>query len=187
MRNVPLVITIAMTALFAGCTVRSLFPLYTENDHVFEPALLGTWAEKPDDKETWTLKGAQGDAYELVWSDGDKSTVLEARLVRLGGFRFLDLYPKDADTAFAVPAHVFIRVRVDGDTLHLGLMSPDWLTGMLDREPSRLACVRIREPGFLRSQEQIVLTAPTGKLRDFVLQHAEDKEAFPPTSLVRRP
>jgi hypothetical protein len=187
MQKLTLTITIAMAALLAGCTVRSLFPLYTENDHDFDPALLGAWAEKPDDKETWTLKRAEGNAYELVWSDGDKSTVLEARLVRLGAFRFFDLYPKDHDTAFAVPAHVFVRVRLDGDTLNFGLMSPDWLAGMLDREPSRLASVRIREPGFLRSQEQIVLTAATDKLRDFVLQHANDEETFPLTSLVRRP
>jgi len=45
MRCMRVLATLAMVFLMTGCDVRSLYPLYTEKDVIFEPLLLGAWKE----------------------------------------------------------------------------------------------------------------------------------------------
>ena len=55
----------------AGC-VFSLHPLYTDEDLVFDPALVGTWAQD-NSGNTWEFGKGNRNNYELVIreSDGD--------------------------------------------------------------------------------------------------------------------
>lgn len=165
-----------LAILAAGCTVRSLQPLYTEGELMFEPALLGTWKDK-DPKDYWTIRRSGERAYEIAASDTPDQK-LEGRLVRVGGRQFLDLVSKDADEAFAVPAHVFVQVRLEGDMLHVALMEPDWLRDTLAKTPAAVAHVRLPDG-------DVVLSASPKQLQQFVLRHAADPKAFSWSELRR--
>jgi hypothetical protein len=86
----------------AGCApVDSLNPLYTENDVVFEPTLLGQWGTEKDGLNVAKL-GENG--YRLVLSGRDDESgqivtvVLDAHLVNLQGNRFLDVVCRQAES-----------------------------------------------------------------------------------------
>ncbi|MEK7404375.1 MAG: hypothetical protein AAB225_04645 [Acidobacteriota bacterium] len=178
MRTNKMLVVAGIMMLLAACSVRSLHPLYEDKDLVFEPGLLGTWAEK--DSETWTFGRSGVNAYELVCTEEGKVTGrLDARLVRLGKHLFLDLYPKDVDESFTVPAHVFVKVRIEGDVLHVAILDPGWLRDALAQGKVRIPHVRLKP-------DDVLLTASTAELQGFVREHAEDEKAFPPAKLRRK-
>ena len=60
LRSLPI---FAVVLLMTAC-VPSLYPLYTERDQVFDPALVGVWVAVDDGHETiWTVTKS-GDGYE---------------------------------------------------------------------------------------------------------------------------
>ena len=58
-----ILLTLVLIALcsITGCIPTSINPLYTGQDLVFDPALIGVWSETGDSKETWAFEKA-GDA-----------------------------------------------------------------------------------------------------------------------------
>jgi hypothetical protein len=98
--------------------------------------------------------------------------------VRLETFLFLDLYPKGTDDSFSIPAHVFLRVSIEGDTLRAGLLDPEWLGKAVEQK-------KVAIPNVLAG-DRIILTASTKELQEFVIWHALDEEAFPPAEFRRR-
>src|SRR5688500_7739968 len=85
---------LGLVLIAAGC-VPSLNPLYTEADVIFEPWLIGTWAE-PDSTSTWEFSKAGAKKYKLVQTDSDgQKAAFEARLVKLKDQRFLDIVLTD--------------------------------------------------------------------------------------------
>jgi hypothetical protein len=166
-------LTLALTALtlavlMTGCTVRSLNPLYTEKDVVFEPGLLGTWAEDDNADNNWTIQKSGQDGYRLVSSEGIKT--LEGRMVKLGGHLFLDVTPKDGDNDFAIPAHVFVKIELSGDTMRTAILNPD----LAEKQPGLAAL----EVTHIRINDKAVLTAPTKELQSFVIRYAGDGKVF---------
>jgi hypothetical protein len=168
---------LGLAILMTGCTVRSLYPLFEEKDVYFDPSLLGTWGEEGS-SESWTFVKSGDNAYVLTDKEGDKLTNFDAHLVRLGNLRFLDLYPQGIDDSFAIPAHLFLRVCVDGDTLRAALFNPDWLKDAVTRGVTDIAHLRLRD--------SIVLTASPKELQRLVVQCAFDEEAFPVAEFYRQ-
>lgn len=86
---------LACLAFLAGCQpVDSFNPLYQDKDIVFDPTLLGKWTA-----QDLTLEVIQSDknVYTFVFTDTStppEHMIMEARLISLGGHRFLDLVPK---------------------------------------------------------------------------------------------
>jgi hypothetical protein len=157
-----------MAVLMTGCTVRSLNPLYSEKDVVFEPALLGTWAEHDDADKNWTIQKSGENGYRLVSSEGMKT--LEGRLVKLGGQLFLDVAPKDEDDTFTIPAHLFIKIELSGDTMRTAMLNEDWVAKAAELKTLGLSYIRIGD--------KVVLTGPTKELQDFVVRNAGNGNIF---------
>lgn len=172
--------------VLTGC-VPSLHPLFTESDVVFDRELLGAWSQG-DSKDSWTFEKSGAKGYRLTTTDrpfatsdkrgGKRSGKFEAHLCQLGKFLFLDLYPQDsqaAETDFykahLIAAHSFLKVSLDGDDLHLAPLSHDWAE-------NRVARKQFEIPHEVLDGGAIVLTASTSELQAFILQHAEDPEAF---------
>src|SRR5260221_8456130 len=108
-----LLAVLAVVAFFIGCVpVDSLNPLYTDDkDVVSDESLLGVWVGSDNGKEgeleisamsTLSAPGGKAkDSYVLTMRDQNKDdgrsksvTVYSARLVDLGGRRFLDVMPE---------------------------------------------------------------------------------------------
>ena len=168
--------------MLAGC-VPSLNPLYTAEDLVFEPKLVGVWAEKEDSEERWTFEKAGETAYRVVYEDEDeKRGVFEVHLLRLGENLYLDFFPDDEAMKNLdgndlykfhwLPAHTFARVfRVEPE-LEMAFMNPDWLDKELEADAKLI--------DHVRRGDNLVLTASTKALQEFVREHADvafgDKE-----------
>ena len=168
MRFKYLLTALTLAVLLNGCTVRSLNPLYTGKDVVFEPGLLGTWAEHDDADKNWTFQRYGENGYRIISSEGMKP--LEGRLVKLSGHLFLDVTPKDGDDAFAIPGHVFVKIQLSGNTMLTALLNPDWVEKAADLKTLGLSHIRIGS--------KVVLTAPTIELQDFAVRYAGDESVF---------
>jgi hypothetical protein len=172
-----LVLTVmALAVLMTGCTVRSLYPLYTEKDVVFDPGLLGTWAEHDNTKDNWIFQKSDENTYRMIPSDG--KTILEGRLVKLGGSSFLDVTPKDVDDGFTIPAHVFVKIQVSGDSMWTALLDPDGVAKAANSKTLGLSHTLIGD--------KVVLTAPAKELQEFLVKHAGDEGVFGKLEEYRR-
>jgi hypothetical protein len=174
----------AIALLLAGCVVPSLHALFTDEDLVFDPNLIGTWA-KEGEEDTWTFQEGAGKAYKFIYTEKETPAEFEAHLGRLDKFLFLDTYPEEPEIEndlyklHLIPAHIFFKIWVKDDTLRLAALDPDWLKNMIDQKKVNIAHERV--------EDSIVLTASTKALQEFVLKYAEDAEAFSdPEEMYRR-
>src|SRR2546426_5625817 len=158
MKRNLLIMSVLTTLALSGC-VPSLNPLYTEKDLVFDPALIGTWAEE-NNSDTWAFEKDTDKSYKLVVTEKGDAREYKIHLVKLGPALFLDFYPEDSlcevkqdfYKAHLVPAHLFAKVSEIGDTLRFALMNPDWLDKLLKQHPDAISHETIEN-------DRVVLTA----------------------------
>ncbi len=170
MRSLKISFALGFTLLIAGCVVSSMYPLFTEKDLAFDPALVGTWAGQDED-DTLLFQDAGAKAYNLIYIVEGQKLKFVAHLVQLGEFKFLDVYPKmskDHDGYHLIPAHTFWRVQSDGNILLAAWLDQDWIK-------ERIAKKEVRIPHLL-IEDRVILTASTEELQKFVLKYGD--EAF---------
>jgi len=187
MQRLSLPVLLGIVLEMAGC-VSSLNPLYTERDLLYDPSLVGVWAESDDAKETWAFEKAGEKGYKLVVTEQDgKTGEFKAHLLKLGNTLFLDLFP-EADALSGtnrnffyqdhwLPTHTFAKVFQVEPELKMAILDPTWLKEHLEKDPKAIAHTKVHE-------HKIVLTASTPELQKFVLKHAND--AFNDPGTMRR-
>ncbi len=170
-----------LSLLLSGC-MTSLYPLFTDADKIFDPALAGVWQ---DDKHenTFTIQWfPDGKLYFLHTEMKEQLVVpgeFNAGLGTIGKHRFLNIVPRRPKN---IPANSFYgghflqtfsfwKVELDGDKLTLTPLSHEWLKAMLKEKKLDIKTYQ-PEGGF------ITLTASTEELKAFVLKYADDKSAF---------
>ena len=174
MQNILKIFVVFWAALSLTACAPSLHPFFTDEDVVFNEALLGVWIGDSGKKCLFTRSG--DNHYELLYVE-DESARFEAQLIELGGATFLDLYPNPPGKGNGlysvnfVPAHTLARVTIGEDSISIAMMNGDWLKQLSDRNQLDLAHERLDD-------EIVALTAPTRELRAFALKHADSKEAF---------
>ena len=193
MRAVLAVVCLALVALLPGCIVQSLHPLYTQKELVFEPALIGVW-ERVVEEDEWewretlplTFEQGEGKTYRMSVGEGEEPATFEVHLVKLGDNMFLDFFPDPPEEwvgAYAghvVPVHSFWRMWLEGDELRIAWLNIEWLDEQI--EQGKVAVKHERE----EEATALLLTADTKDLQQFLLEHADDPEAFPvPTPYER--
>jgi hypothetical protein len=175
-------ILLLFVVMLVGC-VPSWNPFYTEKDLVFDPALAGTWRPveaKESSKAAWEFTRAGNKLYQLAQTDEEgRKAAFEARLFKLNGHLFLDLYLTKVEgdelkvNAWAsislVPAHLLLKVDLTEPALKLAAMNPDWIKTFLKQHPDAITH-RVVSDG------SIVLAASTDELQKFVLAHLGDKD-----------
>lgn len=203
------VVIATILVLCTGCLpVQSLHPLYSPDmeEVVFEPALLGTWGDK-NEEDFLVFKQSGEMAYHVEFiSPKDEleeefgqitneklrkallhSVELEAHLVKLQGYLFLDLYMNKlyepaspillANPFFAlhtVPTHTFYRVWLEDDNLSLALLYDEFFP-LSQNEKDGIRYDTIKNDDL----EMVLLTSDTSDLQKFVIRHAEDDSVFP--------
>ena len=182
MSAVKLMAALGVVVLVAGC-VPSLHPLYTEEDLVYDPALVGTWTEE-ESEDTWTFRKLGDKGYDLIYTEGGVPARFEAHLVTVGEFLFLDTYPGEPDIKngfyliHLVPAHTFLRIGIEGDVLRYAMLDLDWLKKMIAEEKVDI--------GHEEMEGGILLTAPPKELQEFLMKYAEDDKGFPDPKELHR-
>lgn len=183
-KRTPIFIILLLSFIFiSGCIVRSLNPLYTEKDIIFDPELLGIWGDPNDEKIKWEFTRSNKNAYKLVHTDeqGDKAE-FEVHLVKLGSHKFLDIYLTSLGgdelagklNNFGLlhlwPMHSFMLVESIGDELVLKYFSVNWLKDKLEDDPKAVQHVRVGK----KPDESYLLTAPPEELQSFILENVDD-------------
>ena len=191
MRTLVWSLTLASAAVFCSCGTPSIHPLASDDTKATDPALVGTWA-KPDadrDEAVYTIARA-GENYALSVEDRDPKKPekwdFEVRLVQLGKDRFVDVQPPEADrdkidekwSSLFIPAHLFARYEIEGDTLKVWILDKEWLR-------KSLASGAIKLPHTGIDHDWVLITASTPELQAFFREHARDADAFDLTELKR--
>ena len=167
--------------LLTGCVALSVYPYYTTRDLIFDPALVGVWAEPADtdaNSETWTFEKINAQAYQLTIGDKDKETKFEARLFKLKSYTFLDCLPTDG-CDYSSPCHVLLRVDSIQPTLGMRPIDAEWLTDLIGKNPKAIRHsinTRANEKG--NDSKDFVLTADTAELQKFILKHIKNEDAW---------
>ena len=179
-------LAVGVSLVLPGC-VPSLNPLYTEKDLVFDAALVGTWAEQDDSRETWSFNKSGEKEYKLIYTEDDKTGEFKAHLLKLGNTLYLDFFPEsdglkdskrnDFYLSHFVPGHMFAKVTQVEPTLRMAMLNPDWLKKLLEKNPKAIAYHAVGE-------DRIVLTASTAELQKFIV--ANTGEAFGDPATLKR-
>ena len=172
MTSAKYIIVAAVALLFIGCPARSIFPLLAAKDVVFNPSLVGTWVGE-NEKETYTFQASKDKGYIVTVRDekGDTS-IYNVQAGQLGKFWFLNSLPAGGTSEYhMVPTNLVWQMWLAGDTLRLTSLEGDWLRKMIDS--AKLAIPHVVMNG------DVILTASTEELQQFVLHYANDTEAFP--------
>jgi hypothetical protein len=186
MRCTGRITAICLLLLLAGC-VRSLQPLYTEQDLIFDENLIGCWSGEDSD-ESWCFSKRGVKAYQLVYTDGPgTSGTFIVHLFRINEQVFMDLVPSTGPEGFSqndffkfqlVPAHSFAHVKQIEPTLRMRLPEPDWFRKLVEKSPDALRHEKV--------EREIIVTATTKEMQAFWLKHLDTKGAFGDFSDMKR-
>jgi hypothetical protein len=157
--------------------------LYEKTQVVFDPALLGSWADDKGERRL-ILTSGDGQKYDLVFLDTNSGGHrFQAHLVQLEGVSFLDVSsqdPKKADPYIAdlyIPVHTFYRVVHIEPRLQLLRLDGNWLNTYLDANPDAIR--------HERTDHGILLMAPTRELQAFIIERSFTEGAWDSLIMTR--
>lgn len=184
MKNTLKLLTFSFILMFASC-VPSLNPFYTEQDLIFDAALLGVWTDK-DSKETWELTKAGEKEYKLVYTDeDDKTGEFTAHLLKIDGKTFLDLTPikpvlsqNDFYKDHFLSVHSFAQISHTAPTVQISFLEPEWVKKFLAKNPTAVS--------HHKMGNEILLIAAPKQLQKFLLAHLNTEGAFAKPISVKR-
>lgn len=184
MRKIISMTFLSFLILCSGC-IRSLHPIYTEQDIAFEPGLIGQWSED-NSKEIWTFSKKETNSYTLVYTDDKgRKGKFSAHLAKLNEKLFLDLFPEERELKendfykfHFMPVHTFLYVKQIEPTLQMSFPDPDWLEKFIADNPKAIQ--------HEETNDEIILTASTKELQAFWLKHLNTKVVFKDTSNMKR-
>jgi hypothetical protein len=194
MKKKLLALVLAALCGVIGCIPTSINPLYTGQDLVFDPALIGVWRGEGDAKETWAFEQAGDTEYKFVYTEDDgKTGQFEAHLLKLGNTKFLDFFPDESGLedmnrsgfykVHLLRTHSFLKVMQIEPALQMAPLDLKWLREFLGKNPKAIRHHKIGEG----DEAQIVLIASTPELRKFVEKHLRTEGAFgAPINLKRK-
>jgi hypothetical protein len=172
-----------------GLFVVSLQPFYTKLDLEADPGLAGTWKDQEGDV-SFTFEEGEKKEYTMVIKEREggqeTSGEFEARLMRLGGTWFIDLFPKNSSggnefyRSFFFRGHSIARVELGQDSMKMAFMNGNWLS-------ARIAEKSVDTPNE-KVDGSLLLTGTTEEVQELVYLHANDEGAFAEAlSLERMP
>jgi len=175
-------------AIAVSC-IPSLHPIYTDDDVIFEPGLLGTWYDINDVDHIWNFtQSGDGNAYIVSAENSEDGGTLAGdflgHLVEIDDYIFLDLYPmpeeedgEDLRYELLIPAHAFFLVeQMEPSLLMINLDQEGWLEPYLYDNPEALDHTYVGEDMW--GYNDLLLTAKTEDLQAFFVEHAETEGAY---------
>jgi hypothetical protein len=142
----------------------SLYPLYTEDNIIFEESLLGTWGEE---KPGFIITEGPGEtSYFWEIADSNDRMTFRAYLLKLDETLFLDLacYPQDVNNFLVITGHLFIKVECIEPELAFRLVD------MTKIDPNQVDHETV--------QERTIFTASSRELQSYIQQNLNNSEFF---------
>ena len=176
MKLTSMLLALAGALILTGCDTPALLtldPVVTDQDAVFDPALLGTWGASQD-KDLCIFRRNGDSGYAITYVSGGDVRQFIARLFRVGEASVLDLTPESSDD-FQIAGHALIRIWTEGGTLRWAFLDTEWLR----KQASQLLPNRAAD-------KRMVLTAPDAAVRAFVVKYGVDDKAHGDTAEWQR-
>jgi hypothetical protein len=144
-------LVVLVTLTLTGCVV-ALNPYYRDADLIRDPALEGRWID--EDGSEWHFTAGEGSVYQLRYSSSKEERpvgprTVEARLLKLGDQRFLDLTvdpEANEDSLFdlhLIPVHSAWHLTIEGDTMTLASLNPGWVESELESASASASSVEV--------------------------------------------
>ena len=181
--------------LLSGC-LSTLHPLFTEKDLVFDPRLIGSWNNGPDDNGSivfargstenfrdlpQSLQAIANKAYAVTMTDKDGEIKYYAFLSRIGNELYLDYYPaetsrqKQYDDFFKqhlVKLHSLYHVQfAQNQSLRIRQFDEGFLKNLINNKKIRISHEVMFDGSYL-------ITASTEELQQYVLKYGDVPEAY---------
>lgn len=189
-----ILLILAGLLLLQGCWVESINPLYEEgtwdnpvedHDLVYDPTLIGYWIEVGDQCDAPLTITAKNGVYDLQSTDrsedegcaeSDKPSHVQARLVKLDNYYFLDLSPMSEEVcARCLAKHDIYLAKFDKSTLSITPIDSDWLKKSLATKKVTLATL---------GDDPDTITASSRDLKAFCRRFAGNKRVFKPEATI---
>ncbi len=161
------------------CCTPSLHPIYTDEDVVFYPELLGVWVDVEEAGITLEFTQLEDNAYRLKLTDeGDLPGSFIAHLVSIGDLLYMDIYPEQPDMETSgiylyhtLPIHSFTRIDSIEPELIISSIDQDWLDQYLQENPDVIANEIYTDAW---GSDRILLTAPTEEIQAWLIENADE-------------
>jgi hypothetical protein len=182
MKKLTLALTAGIAVLVTGCLVTSVYPYYTQKELSFDPALVGSWVKTEDADEHWNFEKDEPNGYRLTCASGnEKPAVMQARLFKLQGEAFLDLFAietKEPESPVPpIPSHFLFRVFEIKSEVRVAQLNYEWLKELLAKDPHELRH-HLLPVEDKPDNQRLVLTADTQELQKFIIKHLKTDEAW---------
>ena len=165
------------TVLLTGCgDLSSVEGLANKDNTVFDPSLVGSWSS--GDAVVIVQKG-DDQSYRIHWlgtefSNTPRIVRMEGRLAKIGDQQILDLTAANPGV-FAVPCHVFLRVRPSVEGLKVQFVDSKWMREQVTAN---------QVAGFVQDGHP-VLTAQAPQIAAFLLKVGFDERALDDPMILR--
>jgi len=118
--------------------------------------------------------------------DGEQqvSEKFEVRLVQLGAFWFLDIYPKSSEgisefyRMHLIRAHTISRVEFKQDSIQMAFLNASWLKAKITENSVDIP--------YVKADDALLLTGTTEELQELVFCYANDDQAFADPLLLEK-
>jgi hypothetical protein len=180
LKAISLVLLAGAAALVSGCLVTSVYPFYSPKDMIYEPGLAGRWTKTDDANEHWEFAKAGTNYYQLTYISSSQTNVMEARLFKLQGQMFLDLFAGEKEWEIMpppIPSHLLLRVYQLTPKVRMTAMNNEWLAKWVEKNPKALRYYMLKM-GDKAEDVRVVLTGETSDLQEFVLSQLKTDEAW---------
>lgn len=199
MKNRFLLLSLTILLLFLSGCLKTLYPIFTVKDVVYEPRLLGTWKTKTGNNETQIVDISnlgQESNVELPGKIADirnkgylvsyrkNHGVFEERyiafLARIGKYLYFDFYPAEKSTdktpdefymQHYIKLHTSYRVTLTKTGFEMNQVDEGFLSNLLDQKK-----VRIKYETDPDGNK--VITASTEELQQYLNKYADEPGLF---------
>jgi hypothetical protein len=177
-RHIRTMMICILPLLFWGCPVRSIHPLFTEEQAITTDRVIGSWVTEGAVYQFDQLEGTHYRLTVISTEEGD-SALYAARFGMIGKQLYLDTSPlTGSDEHHYLSVHVFSKVHMTDDSLSIETLDGEWLVKLSEQK-------KLRTP-FVRRENEIILTGTPAELQRFMSTAANVPDAYPDrTRLVR--
>ena len=180
--------------MLAGCGLTTLHPIFTPGDLIMDTHLMGKW----ENEKTWyrfdpASQVALEDIPEKLQQFSSKFYLLTtdkgrnlAFLIKIGDHHFLDVYPIEGDAEKDIdPFYKLHKVRMhtvhrlDYETpssFRLQNFEDSYLENLIHKKQLRIAYTNVKNSDT--NEEDIVITASTNELQQFLSKYGSDINAY---------
>lgn len=200
MKKVSIILAFSLLVVFLSGCLKTLHPIFTLNDIVYETKLLGKW--KTDNQGTKgfavitnlaadnsielpeKISAVKQKGYLVSYAneDGESTEQYIAFLAKIGNHLYFDYYPADKKSdqkldafflAHYVKVHTSFKVDISSDgSFQLVQLDESYVAKLIEEKKARISHEK-NEDGDI-----MIVTASTQELQQYLIKYGNDPEAY---------